>query len=120
MTKTVRLLASSLAAAVLLLAGCDGDKKKRATLDPSGDLEDAVIASDAESALPQRSADGGCLGDCNADGAISVDELVTGVNIAAGAAPPDACRAFEPASQQAIGVDEILHAVGGALNGCRF
>jgi hypothetical protein len=59
-----------------------------------------------------------CIGDCNDDGAVTVDELVTGVNIALGLIPVDACPAFDPSHDGAVTVDELLAAVNTALNGC--
>ncbi len=37
-----------------------------------------------------------CVGDCNADGAVTVDELLLGVNIALGSAAATACAALIP------------------------
>src|SRR5262245_21061795 len=36
-----------------------------------------------------------CIGDCNGDGAISINELILGVQIALGEAPLAACPAFD-------------------------
>lgn len=44
-------------------------------------------------AQPGRSA--ACVGDCDGGGAVSIDELVTGVGIAQGLRPTDACAAFD-------------------------
>ena len=35
-----------------------------------------------------------CIGDCNGDGQVTVDEVLQGVNIVLGALPPSACAAF--------------------------
>lgn len=35
-----------------------------------------------------------CIGDCNADGRVTVDELIAGINMALGDTPPSACSAF--------------------------
>jgi hypothetical protein len=50
---------------------------------------------------------------------VTVDELITGVNIALGATPLSACPVFDPSGDGAVTVDEILQAVNNALNGCR-
>ena len=59
-----------------------------------------------------------CVGDCNADGAVTVDELVTMVNIALGNAPIANCLAGDSSGDGMITVDEIVQAVNHALNGC--
>jgi hypothetical protein len=59
-----------------------------------------------------------CIGDCNSDGSVTVDELLTMVNIALGNAPASDCTAGDASTDGQITVDEILTAVGNALNGC--
>lgn len=59
-----------------------------------------------------------CAGDCGADGAITVDEIVRLVNIALGSAPPASC-AQGIASTGAVDIAAIIEAVNNALNGCR-
>jgi hypothetical protein len=59
-----------------------------------------------------------CIGDCNGDGRVTVDEVVTGVNIALGVVPASACPAFDGNGDGTVTVDEILQAVNNALNGC--
>ena len=59
-----------------------------------------------------------CLGDCAGDEQVTVDELITGINIALGERPRSACPEFDPAGDGAVTVDEILQGVNKALNGC--
>ena len=59
-----------------------------------------------------------CIGDCNVDGEVTVDEIITGVNIALGVADAAACAAFDRNGDGAVTVDEILLAVNRALDGC--
>ena len=59
-----------------------------------------------------------CVGDCNGDGSVTVDEIITMVNIALGNAPVTACEAGDANHDGQITVDEILAAVNNALNGC--
>ena len=61
---------------------------------------------------------GGCAGDCNDDGTVTVDELVRGVNIALGIAEVKACRLFDKNDDGAVTVDELVSAVNAALGGC--
>ena len=59
-----------------------------------------------------------CLGDCNGDGEVSVDEIITAVNIALGTRPVDDCRAADGNLDQQVTVEEIVTAVNNALVGC--
>lgn len=69
-------------------------------------------------AVPASIVSGACVGDCGGDGAVTVDEIVTGVNIALGTAPLDQCTGFDGNADQQVTVDEILSGVNNALNGC--
>jgi len=59
-----------------------------------------------------------CVGDCDGNGHVEVSELVTGVNIALGSAPPAACTPFDPDNSNTVTVDELVKGVNNALNGC--
>lgn len=60
----------------------------------------------------------GCRGDCNTDGAVTVDELLASVGIALGNTGVTACRAADFTNDGAISIDELLTAVNSALNAC--
>ena len=63
-----------------------------------------------------------CAGDCDSDGRVTVDEILTGINIDLGNTPISACPAFScppcTVSSCQSGVDCILEAVNNALTGC--
>ncbi|MFI5398552.1 MAG: hypothetical protein ACHQ9S_23725 [Candidatus Binatia bacterium] len=59
-----------------------------------------------------------CVGDCNCNGRVTVDEILTMVNIGLGNAPLSECEAGDGNGDHQITVDEILTAVNNALNGC--
>ena len=59
-----------------------------------------------------------CVGNCNGDSSVTVDELLTMVNIALGNANVSSCLAGDSNHDTQITVDEILTAVNNALNGC--
>jgi hypothetical protein len=61
-----------------------------------------------------------CFGDCNGDGIVSINEIITAVNIALGNAPLSACPAFDDSCGPLPGVciSVLVSAVGNALNGC--
>ena len=60
-----------------------------------------------------------CPGDCNADGTVTVDEVMTGVNIALGTVPLRACMTFDLNGNDVVTVNEIVKAVKAALSGCK-
>ncbi len=59
-----------------------------------------------------------CIGDCNGDGQVTIDELVIGINIALGTATLDQCPAFDCNGNGQVSVDCLLMATNAALNGC--
>ena len=59
-----------------------------------------------------------CVGDCGSDGQVTVDELLTMVNIALGNADVASCVAGDANDDGQITVEEILRAVNNALAGC--
>src|ERR1700687_4124972 len=59
-----------------------------------------------------------CVGDCGGDGAVTIDELLIGVNIALGRATLDACPVLDANGDGNVTIDELLQAVNAALTGC--
>ena len=59
-----------------------------------------------------------CMGDCNGDGVVTIDEIVTGVDIALGATPVSQCLGLDANGDGVVTVDELLQAVNHVLNGC--
>jgi hypothetical protein len=59
-----------------------------------------------------------CVGDCDGNGQVTVDEVLTMVNIALGNADISTCTAGDANADGQITVNEILTAVNNALNGC--
>ncbi len=79
-----------------------------ATATPTPTLEPTVT--------PTRSRNG-CAGDCDGSGAIDVAELLLGVQIALGASV-DTCGSLDDDGDGQVTVDELVTAVGHALQGC--
>jgi len=77
-------------------------------------LANGAAAGDAASAGPAA-----CVGDCNGDRLVSVDEVVLGVAAALGAAPPSHCASFDADHDGRVTMGELLMAVNGLLLGCR-
>lgn len=59
-----------------------------------------------------------CVGDCDAGGAVTVDELLGGVSIALGTKALDTCPDFDTDDSGAVEVTEVVAAVNAALAGC--
>jgi hypothetical protein len=60
----------------------------------------------------------GCSGDCNADGDVTVDELVLGVQQALGLELGGSCRTFDSNANGLVTVNELVSAVRHAVDGC--
>src|SRR6185436_19443767 len=58
-----------------------------------------------------------CVGDCDANSRVTIDELVRGVNIVLGALPAVPCTAFDRDASQTVTIDELVAAVAAALQG---
>jgi hypothetical protein len=60
-----------------------------------------------------------CPGDCNRDGSVTVDELMTAINIAVdGQVPMKECLPADTNLDYSVSVDELVTAVNRALRGC--
>jgi hypothetical protein len=58
-----------------------------------------------------------CIGDCNANGMVAINELLLGVNIVLGRQPVDACLAFGN-SPGMVDIAQLIKGVNNALKGC--
>jgi outer membrane protein assembly factor BamB len=59
-----------------------------------------------------------CPGDCNRNGEVNVNELVTGVNISLGTADINRCYALDSNGTRKVEVNELVGGTLSALNGC--
>ncbi|MBI3782678.1 MAG: trypsin-like serine protease [Deltaproteobacteria bacterium] len=59
-----------------------------------------------------------CVGDCNGDGSVTIDELVLGVSIALESRAISVCPIFDADSNGSVTVDELITAVNYALTSC--
>jgi len=59
-----------------------------------------------------------CDGDCHGADAVSVVDLIIGVNIALGTSSVTQCPAIDSDGNGAVTVDDIIRAVNRALGGC--
>jgi hypothetical protein len=59
-----------------------------------------------------------CCGDCDTNGQVMVDEVITAVNIALGNSGLNTCDPADDNGDGQVTIDEVLAAVSNALNGC--
>jgi hypothetical protein len=76
------------------------------------------IATPSPTSSPRETPVPPCAGDCGGDGQVTIDELVTMVNIALGSRPVADCWAGDTSGDGEITIDEIIQAVNRALSGC--
>lgn len=57
------------------------------------------------------------VGDCDRSGDVTVDEVITGVNIALGSAQRESCTEADGDGDLAVSVDEVITGVNAALSG---
>ena len=70
-------------------------------------------------ATPTRtSTPAACVGDCNGDRNVSVDELVRGINIALARDSLAECEPADANANDVVTIDEIVRAVSNAIDGC--
>ena len=60
-----------------------------------------------------------CAGDCDRDGAATIDELIRGVAIALGSAQVGSCAAMDSDGDASVSIAELMRGVGGLMDGCR-
>ncbi len=61
-----------------------------------------------------------CVGDCNSDERVTVDELVLGVNVALGSANVSTCTLLDANADDRVSVNELVAAVDKSLGGCAY
>jgi hypothetical protein len=95
---------------------CDGD------VDNDGEIRqaDVDVVSDCASRVTPGTSRGHafCVGDCDADLEVEIEELTQGVNIALGTLSIDSCDAVDADEGGTVTVGELIKAVAGALSGC--
>src|SRR5579862_7007811 len=76
----------------------------------------ALLAGHMLMAPPLRAASA-CVGDCNGDGQVTIDDLVKGVSLALGGGVAG-CPSFDANGDGTITIDEIIIGVNAALSSC--
>jgi dienelactone hydrolase len=78
----------------------------------------AIVLAATAMVCASSAAVAGCVGDCNGDEVVTVDELVIGVQQALTGNAGDICPAFAAADAPRVTVDRLITAVNNALLGC--
>lgn len=77
----------------------------------------ALLLAATVAAAPARG-QAPCVGDCDGNGTVAINELIIGVNIALGNSDVSACPVFDTDDTGAVEIYELIAAVGNAINGC--
>ena len=88
----------------------DGDEAAVTTL--------MIAVGDVAPPTPTATPSPSCAGDCDADGVVAVNELISAVNIALGTADVSTCSACDSDGDGMVSIGELIAAVNKALNGC--
>jgi hypothetical protein len=80
----------------------------------TGHTQCSIGAYEADAVPP-----GPCVGDCDGNGRVAINELVLGVNVALGIQPADACPAFAD-GEEVVDIARLIEGVNNALNGCEI
>jgi hypothetical protein len=65
-----------------------------------------------------RISQGLCVGDCDGNGAVTIEELIIGVRVALGLSILDDCLGFDANGDGTVSIDELVRAVADGLYGC--
>jgi hypothetical protein len=84
----------------------------------AGCAEDLTVVDECFAVCQCFEGGGPCVGDCNQDGSVAINELITGVRINLGDAALSACPAFDGNDDGSVSIAELIQAVNAALNGC--
>lgn len=97
-----------------------GDRYRIEVLNPSGasDRVTGVSFSANNGELTVAAAASPCVGDCDGNLRVAVNELVLGVNIALEKAELTECAPFDESDDSRVSVSELIQGVNNALAGC--
>ena len=59
-----------------------------------------------------------CVGDCDGNSEVTVDEILKGVSIALGENSVRECQVLDSDNDGQVTIDEIVISIARALNGC--
>ena len=96
------------------LGQCPSGETPTPTSEPATTTPEANTPTPTATAPPASE----CVGDCDANGNVAINELIAAVNIALGSAPVSACAASACEAGPAVTITCLIRAVNNALNGC--
>lgn len=85
---------------------------------PGATATATATAAAAATSTPAPTAVVSCAGDCDGNGAVSIDELLRAVGIALAVQPAGSCDAADPGRDGVVTIDELVRAVNNSLDGC--
>jgi hypothetical protein len=59
-----------------------------------------------------------CVGDCNGNGTVAINELIIGVRISLEESPLEVCPVFDVNDSGTVAINELILGVNNSLNGC--
>jgi hypothetical protein len=65
---------------------------------------------------PSPTAGPACVGDCDGDGTVAINELIRGVGIALGSATLEVCPSLDTDNDGSVAINELVRAVNAALS----
>ena len=90
--------------------------------DLNSDQQPDIVTANSEGAgvsvLINTTGGSACTGDCDGDGAVTINELISGVRIALGQSPIGDCPEFDSNGNDMVDINELVAGVGNAQNGC--
>jgi hypothetical protein len=61
----------------------------------------------------------GCVGDCDDDGVVELEELILAVNVALNRVSVDACTMVDRNGDDSVDIEELLRGVTNSIDGCK-
>lgn len=104
-----------------MISVVDTATRETTSLPGGGSPFDVALAQCPPTAVPTPTATpvpAACVGDCNDNGRVAVNELIQGVNIAIGNAAVASCPSFDVNGNGEVSINELIRAVSNALNTC--
>jgi len=77
-----------------------------------------IVLTALGASVVRQTAFAACPGDCDGDDAVSVTDVIAGVNIALGTADIETCHAADLNDDGTVSIDELIRLVRRALDGC--